>query len=931
MADLSQFDVWMLHKAVSADDILVEAKAAGDKCRFCSGDASKEVVSKGDDENVPVCEGHVSKGMGKVGKDKVSKVRSVGHKDTDTDPSPHPGATRLRHYWTRGEGARKIRWGTHGDFNRCVRHMREYVGERAEGLCNVYHRSALGAAPGQGHGKSWDDIEMELKAWDEDAHPRHGAGSAQGGKFAPKKDKDKREREKHPPKGKRKIRIRKGDTLSELAEEYDTTVERLMKLNPQIKDKDLIYAGDNLNVPSKGDEEKDRAAKKAPAKKTSSSGGDSKPRGKVTPDDVSEAQWERLKKQGWKGDPDDDSEALYPPEHFKKKASKKQPARKRAGEPEGDPRDGKASKRQRRRHNRRERDDSKVTDYAELEEKGLLYDGEPDIEFKKNYSSAQRREMAKNGQAMKDGSFPIKDQEDVSNALSLLHHANDKAKAKAHIAKRARAVGYGDPFGNKSDAPTLADYLRGNIPSGEDRSVLTGGETKDQDEMTLEFKNVGVNGLNVVDEEKGIVETIVSVTGVVDNVKDVIEAGAYTKSLNTRLPKGVWSHSWDKPISKTLDVKELQPGSDELPEQMPNGKRWPSEAGALKVKTQFNLETQRGKEAFSDVVFFGDQQEWSIGYQVPVGGAKVDSKTGQRRISHLELYEYSPVLFGAMPAARTQNVKDAQIAFKQLTFSREEFDDWKSQLLEQLESKDEYADWFEDKTGSASTDDEEEDEDEYTDDEEGRTSSRETDESDEDEEDEDEPDEKGFFLSAYEREILVKTQQDITELLSRDDNAEFKAEEASSLSGVVDDNSDALGDAYDSISEQAQKFDQALEDDDTEAANEAGNAILSTIEESMGDSDDSSGFQAVASAIARMAPDEGGDASSEEDTSTKTDTVDDEEMAERARLRKERQPKRRRSNRSDEKEDEHEEVETKMVQLDGDTITGLREFMLDRN
>ena len=29
----------------------------------------------------------------------------------------------LREYWTHGEGAAKIRWGTPGDFDRCVTHL----------------------------------------------------------------------------------------------------------------------------------------------------------------------------------------------------------------------------------------------------------------------------------------------------------------------------------------------------------------------------------------------------------------------------------------------------------------------------------------------------------------------------------------------------------------------------------------------------------------------------------------------------------------------------------------------------------------------------------------------------------------------------------------------------------------------------------------
>ena len=64
--------------------------------------------------------------------------------------SQHPGARKLRHYWTRGKGALKIRWGQSGDYNRCVTQLSKYVGVRAKGLCNVYHRAALGTAPGKG-------------------------------------------------------------------------------------------------------------------------------------------------------------------------------------------------------------------------------------------------------------------------------------------------------------------------------------------------------------------------------------------------------------------------------------------------------------------------------------------------------------------------------------------------------------------------------------------------------------------------------------------------------------------------------------------------------------------------------------------------------------------------------------------------------------
>lgn len=182
---------------------------------------------------------------------------------------------------------------------------------------------------------------------------------------------------------------------------------------------------------------------------------------------------------------------------------------------------------------------------------------------------------------------------------------------------------------------------------------------------TLEHKAVPVNGVEIIDDENGIVSAIVSVTGIVDRVKDVILPGGYTKTLKARTPKGIWHHDWKTPVSRTLEVKELMPGDPNLPSHLPDGRPWPAQAGALKVVTQFNLETTRGREAFSDVKFFGDEQEWSIGYRVPTGQAK--TKAGIRFCQEIDLYEYSPVLFGAMPAARTiTSFKDAQETWNEL-------------------------------------------------------------------------------------------------------------------------------------------------------------------------------------------------------------------------------------------------------------------------
>ena len=60
-------------------------------------------------------------------------------------------AETLRRYWTAGEGAVKIAWGTPGDFNRCVVQLTPYLGARSRGYCNLLHKRATGKYPGQGH------------------------------------------------------------------------------------------------------------------------------------------------------------------------------------------------------------------------------------------------------------------------------------------------------------------------------------------------------------------------------------------------------------------------------------------------------------------------------------------------------------------------------------------------------------------------------------------------------------------------------------------------------------------------------------------------------------------------------------------------------------------------------------------------------------
>jgi hypothetical protein len=66
---------------------------------------------------------------------------------------------------------------------------------------------------------------------------------------------------------------------------------------------------------------------------------------------------------------------------------------------------------------------------------------EEDEEQAREFDSEQRKKMAKKGAAMSDGSFPIANAEDLRNAIRLVGRAKNPAAAKAHIKRRAAALG----------------------------------------------------------------------------------------------------------------------------------------------------------------------------------------------------------------------------------------------------------------------------------------------------------------------------------------------------------------------------------------------------------------------------------------------------------------------------------------------------------
>lgn len=90
--------------------------------------------------------------------------------------------------------------------------------------------------------------------------------------------------------------------------------------------------------------------------------------------------------------------------------------------------------------------DGEVLGYDEYtqEEASEIEAEAAEIALKRAYSEESRSAMAKAGQALPDGSYPIKDEADLRNAIQAYGRAKDKTAAKAHIMKRALALGLED-------------------------------------------------------------------------------------------------------------------------------------------------------------------------------------------------------------------------------------------------------------------------------------------------------------------------------------------------------------------------------------------------------------------------------------------------------------------------------------------------------
>ena len=165
----------------------------------------------------------------------------------------------------------------------------------------------------------------------------------------------------------------------------------------------------------------------------------------------------------------------------------------------------------------------------------------------------------------------------------------------------------------------------------------------------MENKTQAWTDVKVLDAAEGIVEAFVNSMGEIHSDGDVIDPDAFENSISMNLPITVLSgHDASKIIGKVLDARSVQTGDG---------------SARLYNRIQFNLETQIGREAFSNVSG-GYVDQWSVGFNIPEGGSEIiqSGNTAIRLIKDVDWVEVSSVIRGASPNTTTISAKDDKVA-----------------------------------------------------------------------------------------------------------------------------------------------------------------------------------------------------------------------------------------------------------------------------
>lgn len=154
-----------------------------------------------------------------------------------------------------------------------------------------------------------------------------------------------------------------------------------------------------------------------------------------------------------------------------------------------------------------------------------------------------------------------------------------------------------------------------------------------------------------VDDEQGLIEAYGSVFDNVDQGDDMVRPGAFKRTIQnskSRVKAGkstflipmLWQHDANQPIGGWYDLGE--------------------DAHGLKAKGKIILSTKLGQDIYN-LIKEGVLDQFSIGYDIPQGGASYNAKEGYRELKELRLWEISVVTFAMNTEALLTGVKSHDV------------------------------------------------------------------------------------------------------------------------------------------------------------------------------------------------------------------------------------------------------------------------------
>ena len=224
-------------------------------------------------------------------------------------------------------------------------------------------------------------------------------------------------------------------------------------------------------------------------------------------------------------------------------------------------------------------------------------------------------------------------------AVCTNEYDSNKEDSIENDEKHIRAV-------EETDDSYIIEFGKSNPDTEE--SIDEMASAKEVEKESIEIKS-SIKAYDNEDEDKnyGTFEGYGSVFGNKDLGNDVIEAGAFAKSLKKRKPQNVkllYQHKSDMPIGVFDEIREDDHG--------------------LVVKGRLALKTQAGAEAY-ELLKMGALDGLSIGFRVNPQQVSYDKRGNKRIIKEVDLMEVSLVTFPMNPQATVRSVKGEQYSIRE--------------------------------------------------------------------------------------------------------------------------------------------------------------------------------------------------------------------------------------------------------------------------